>query len=135
MLTFILISDPSTAERLPEALLGSFPRVTRQPFIDLLGQTNDRLVAEEGNQWLGARRCDAIGEEYDDAEMDVIRPFFSKPSFVVVEGRGLGLVNRMFLGVDDGLSFLVDNDHGLICPVAEIKRRVNEGRSWIYETS
>lgn len=133
MLTFILISNSSTAERLPQALLGNFPSVVRQPFVDLWGQSNDRLVAEEGTQWLAARRCDEIQSEYDEVELEIIRPAFPEPSFVVVEGRGLKLVNRMFLEVDDDLDFLIDNDHGLICPAAEIKRRISEGRSWIHD--
>lgn len=135
MLTFVLISDPSTAERLPQALLATFPNVERQPFVDIWGQPNERLVVEDGTQWLAARRCDEIQSEYDEIEMDIIRPAFPRPSFVVVEGRGLKLVNRAFLNVDDDLEFLIDNDHGLICPAAEIKRRIGEGRSWIYDAA
>jgi hypothetical protein len=133
MLTFVLISDFSTAERLPEALLANFTNVARQPFVDIWGQCNERLVTEQGSHWLAARRCDEIQSEYDEAEMEIIRPAYPEPSFVVVEGRGLKLANRMFLEVDDDLDFLIDNDHGLICPVAEIKRRISEGRSWFYD--
>jgi hypothetical protein len=133
MLTVVLISDLATAERLPEALTANFPKVSRKPFVDLAGQNNDRLVVEEGDQWLAIRRCDEIGAEYDELEMEAILSRFPAPCFVVVEGRGLGLVNRMFKHVDCALDFLVDNDSGLICPAPEIRLRIEEGLSWIYE--
>jgi hypothetical protein len=135
MLTLVLISTPDVAQQLPEALLANFPNVTRQPFVDLAGRQTDRLLAEDGDRWLAARRCDALRDEYDELEMDIILPSFPDPSFVVVEGRGFKLLNQMFLAADDALDVLVDNDHGLICPVAEVKRRIMDGRIWIYEAS
>jgi hypothetical protein len=135
MLTLVLISTPAVAQRLPESLLANFPNVTRQPFVDLAGGQNDRLLAEDGDHWLAARRCDALRDEYDELEMDFILTLFPDPSFVVVEGRGLKLLNRMLLAVDDAIDILVDNDHGLICPVSEIKRRILDARIWIYESS
>jgi hypothetical protein len=133
MLTLVLISDLATAERLPQALTTNFAKVSRRPLVDLTGQTIDRLVVEEEEQWLAIRRCDEIRDEYDEFETDVIRSHFTAPCFVVVEGRGLGLANRMFREVDGALNFLVDNDHGLLCPVEDIKRRIDEGKGWVYE--
>jgi hypothetical protein len=135
MLTLVLISTPAVAKKLPESLLENFPNVIRQPFVDLAGRQDERLLAEDGDHWLAARRCDALRDEYDELEMDIILPLFPDPSFVVVEGRGFKLLNQMFLAADDDLDVLVDNDHGLICPVAEIKRRIADGRIWIYEAS
>lgn len=135
MITLVLISTPAIALQLPENLLANFPSVTRQPFVDLAGRQNDRLLAEDGDHWIAARRCDALRDEYDELEMDIILSLFPDPSFVVVEGRGLKLLNQVFLAADDTLDVLVDNDHGLICPVAEIRRRITEGRIWIYEPS
>jgi hypothetical protein len=135
MLTLIFISTPDVAQRLPEALLANFPNVARQPFVDLTGREDERLLVEDGDHWLAARRCDALRNEYDELEMDLILPLFPDPSFVVVEGRGLKLLNQMFLAAEDSLDVLVDNDHGLICPIAEIKRRIADDRIWIYEPS
>lgn len=135
MLTIVLISDLATARRLPEALLTGFPNMRRQPFVDIAGQSEHRLLVEDGDHWLAARRCDPIGAEYDDGEMDAILSVFPEPCFVVVEGRGPALASQALLGVDGSLRFLVDNDHGLICPIGEIKRRIGAGRDWMYETS
>lgn len=98
---------------------------TYSPELWALQQGADRgvggqLMIERPTGWLSVLREDEVLEEYDDGERKVISTFLTDPISYLIEWRGSVLLEELFRSIPLG-NALVDNDHGLLVPLREVK--------------
>jgi len=100
-------------------------------------QAPDRLVVEGGWGWFALNRENAIEEEFDKSELEALRERIQVPtlSFAQLEFSNprAGGIAVLGLPIDDKI--IIDNDHGLISPIEEVKKRIRQGEDWFSATS
>jgi hypothetical protein len=129
MFTYILVaslsSRPSTFS-LIKGMGNAHAEAGDRYAVHAPGGMNDGWMAVE---YLGAQ---VIG--YDEDELADIKRLISDPCFFLVEGRD-GAVNysdNFIMQIDGSLGLLVDNDHGVIDSLADIKEKIANGIQWKY---
>jgi hypothetical protein len=93
-------------------------------------QSDERLVIEGEWGWFAFNRDKVLEEEFDEAELDELRRQVDAPSFAQLEYSNSRAADIAILGLPVNGTTLIDNDHGLIAPVGEIRRRIQEGAGW-----
>jgi len=130
MFTFILICESSTAPSSAGIFLDPIGRPRKEP--------GDRFVLEEiggmKNGWAAVVRVDAVASEYEEDDMLKIKGIFRNPAFFIFEGRDVltRFSDRCLFAINDSLSALIDNDHGLIERVSVFKKLAANGKDWLH---
>jgi hypothetical protein len=92
--------------------------------------SSQRLVIEGDCGWFAFNLGEPPLADFDEAELARITAKITRPCFAQLEysnGTAANFAITLFPG---GGSTLVDNDHGLIAPIEEIRKRIDEGSEW-----
>ena len=133
MFTFLIISD---FDRIAENVYQVFTEIGTPRY-----ETNGRLLIEsstgmEGG-WIAFQPIENIQDDYEMDELAAIKGRIRNPSFFLIEGRdGEDKFSTAFIRkfCPPG-RVLIDNDHGVIADLVEIKERIESGTNWLYLSS
>lgn len=112
------------------ALLDAY-RVTGH--VDL--QSAHRLVVEGSWGWFAFNRDNTLEDEFDESELKKLKNFMQSLSFVQLEFSDSRAADIAALRLPIEGTVMIDNDHGLVAPIEEIRRRIQEGNNWISANS
>lgn len=87
------------------------------------------FVLELGGEYLSLTRHPDAQLEYDDPERRALLAIVQSPRSYVIGWSGLSLLRRFIANIPVNCMAAVDNDHGLICRIADVRTRNVE--SWI----
>jgi ABC-type lipopolysaccharide export system ATPase subunit len=73
--------------------------------------------------------------QFEPEESEFIRAVTTSPCFVLLEFTSEQVANLAIVDMKPQGQVLVDNDHGLLCTLDEIRRRVRLHESWCMATS
>lgn len=91
-------------------------------------QSSERVVVEGEWGWFGIEIEERLAEEFCESELLLVREMVASPVFSSLEYSSSKAAD---LAVERLPSPLwVDNDHGMICPIEEIKMRIQQGLEW-----
>jgi hypothetical protein len=93
-------------------------------------QSDHRLVVEGDWGWFALDVDQSLRNDFDDTELAKVRQLIREPIFGELsysDNRVVDLSIKLLPLADD---VLVDNDHGVVLPVGEIRRRIKSGREW-----
>jgi hypothetical protein len=125
MKSVILISDrPIDLDAFGEAFR-AYGRVHRDP------QSKSRIVIqlnEEG--WFDVECDQSIHNEFDDEELVKLSQLIQAPVFAGISYSDDHVADVIIKLLPLAPDTLVDNDHGLVLPVEEIRKRIQSGRKW-----
>ncbi len=80
-----------------------------------------QVMIENPNGWLSVLRNDHVLHEYDEEERIVISRVLARPALFVVEWKGKYLVESLLQATPPRFGALVDNDHGVLVPIQEVR--------------
>jgi hypothetical protein len=133
MFTFLIISD---ADSISASAYQAFSAIGNPE-----ENTRGRLVVESANGmkdgWIAFQPIENIQYDYETEELEEIKTLISNPSFYLIEGRN-GVVNfsNVFIqNFSPSGKVLIDNDHGMIADLAEVKGKIQSGEDWLYLSS
>jgi len=129
MFTFILISNA-----------GNIFSTVHQTFSEIGSPKNEaggRIFVETSNGmkdgWIAFQPIENIQYDYESKEIEYINNLIKNPSYYLIEGRN-GNINtsNIFIKKISPLGeTLIDNDHGMIVDLAEVKRHVESEKDWL----
>lgn len=92
-------------------------------------QSASRLVVAGDWGWFAFDADQKVGSEFEEADIEKFRAAIATPFFLLLEYSTTDAAERAIssLPSDD---FLIDNDHGLVLPVAEVRRRIQSRENW-----
>lgn len=97
-------------------------------------EDDGRLILENKNDWIAINEVPYLLNDYDEKELEFIRSQgFVKPVFLLVEGKGEDFVNYFVTNINNSLNLLIDNDHGVVRSIKEIKSLIETGYNWIIK--
>lgn len=79
-----------------------------------------QVMIERDAEWLSIARDDRVLDEFDDEERSRLAALVSEPTTHLVEWKGNALVEMFLRSIPPGTRAAIDNDHGLLVPVAEV---------------
>lgn len=88
-----------------------------------------QATIELGQEWISALRYDDVIHDYDDIELIALESMIQGYQSYLIEWKGAELVQRLIHAIPEGSQIIIDNDHGVICPVDWIKLLPLE--SWV----
>lgn len=88
-----------------------------------------QIMIEGQSCWLSILRDDQILDEYDADERSKLSALLIEPVPFLLEWKGSDLVEALLRAVPSDCDAVVDNDHGLLVPIQEI--RVLPLGSWV----
>lgn len=94
-------------------------------------QTSLRLVIEGNWGWFAFNLETNLEDEINDAELTTFRHFINNPSYIQLEFSSVCAVNVAISKFTPRGLILVDNDHGMICSLEEVKRRIESYEDWL----
>lgn len=80
-----------------------------------------RVVIEESNAWLIVDRYNQFVGDYDEDEKQYVSNLLKNPIGYIIEWKGESLLEKFITNVPSESKAVIDNDHGLICLVEDIK--------------
>jgi hypothetical protein len=93
-------------------------------------QSDRRLVVEGDWGWF-ALDCDqSLRADFDDEELAMLGRLIREPIFGQLSYRPNHAADMAIKLLPLGDSVLVDNDHGLVLPVGEVRQRIQSGCEW-----
>lgn len=90
---------------------------------------NDQVMLERANEWLSVLRYENIIHDYDDLELEALSTLLMQPTPFLIEWRGSCLVKGLLQSIPSDCEAVVDNDHGLIVSIADVRDLPFE--SWV----
>jgi len=133
MFSFIVISDlDNIFDRVFQAFsqIGSPRR-----------EAGGRLIVEssEGMKdgWIAFQPIESIQYDYEVDELKKIKHTISNPSFYLIEGRNgvVNFSNNFIQKLNPSGIILIDNDHGVIADLLEVKEKIKSGKDWLHLSS
>lgn len=101
---------------------------TTQGRVDM--PSKKRLVVEGAWGWFAMNLGEPPLEDFDESELAQVKTKIARPCFAQLEySTGPAADAAITLLPSNGFT-LIDNDHGLIAPLEEIRRRISEGSAW-----
>jgi len=86
-------------------------------------------VIENDVAWLSVSKTVDEFKDYDEFEKETVLSLISNPEAYLIEWRGKDLIKQFVDEFPSGTDAVVDNDHGLICSIGEVKGLPIE--SWV----
>ena len=89
-----------------------------------------RFVVEGEWGWFAVEQDQRINESFDGSQARRLRALVGEPNFALLEyinDRAAELAIDL-LSLDDDI--FIDNDHGLVASLGEIRRRIRAGENW-----
>ena len=81
-----------------------------------------RFVAERSNSWISLSRYDEVFCDYDHSEEQAVKSLIAVPTGYLVEWKGAELLELLIKDFPTNQCAVVDNDHGLVCKLIDIKK-------------
>jgi hypothetical protein len=94
-------------------------------------QTDERMVITCRNGYFIFNIDPHAIEEFDASELEIIHASIRSPRFVHLEFTDENTVELALSELRPQGLVLVDNDHGLISSLIEIKRRIETNENWL----
>lgn len=130
MFSFIVISD---VDRLYASVFQAFCAIGTPEEVQN-GRLQVEVESEMKNGWIAFQPIDNVGFDYEVDEIKEIRKIIADPYFYLIEGRN-GVVNVCDLFINEFCpsgEVLIDNDHGMIVGLEEVKEKARLGEDWIH---
>jgi len=133
MFTFLIISD---FDRIADSAYQAFSEIGAPR-----RESDKRFVVESPNGmeggWIAFQPIDNAQYDYEMDELKEIKSRIKNPSFFLVEGRdGEKKFSTIFIQkFSPPDKVLIDNDHGLIADLMEIKKKTESGADWLHLSS
>ena len=130
MFSFIVISD---ADRLYASVYKVFCAVgTPEEVLDGRLQVESATGMKDG--WIAFQPIKDIQYDYEADELEEIKKKISDPSFYLIEGRNgvVNLCNKFIQEFNPSGKVLIDNDHGMITSLEEVKGKIKLGEDWLH---
>lgn len=130
MFSFIIISD---ADRLYASVYRAFCAVgTPEEVLAERLQVESATGMKDG--WIAFQPIKDIQYDYEDDELEKIKKKILDPSFYLIEGRNgvVNLSNKFIQEFNPSGKVLIDNDHGMITGLEEVKRKIILGEDWLH---
>ncbi|WP_020558926.1 hypothetical protein [Thiofilum flexile] len=80
-----------------------------------------RFVIETSNGWLSIYQPNDIWRDYDEDELLVVKSLILEPIPYLIEWRDNSLLQEFIDNFPTDSHAVIDNDHGLICKISDIK--------------
>jgi len=93
-------------------------------------QSPERLVVKGSWGWFAFNREPNLEEEYDEFELEKLKQKMSRATFVQLEFSDSRAANIAVLLLPDNDKIMIDNDHGLIAPIGDVQRRIQNAEDW-----
>lgn len=130
MFSFVIISNnPDIADFIKDSFLS---------IGELYFESDDRIVVRDKNDdWIAFQPILDPSDDYELDELEAIREKIHNPKFYLMEGRvsEFKIENRFFAALKIFDNTIVDNDHGAILNLQEIKDRIELGMEWLKSRS
>lgn len=104
-------------------------------------ESEGRLIVESSagmkDGWIAFQPIENIQYDYEIDELEKIKNQIKNPSFYLIEGRN-GIVdfsNKFIQKFNPLGNVLIDNDHGMIVELVEIKRKIELKEDWLRSSS
>ena len=123
MMSVILISDSAFDFEGLAVLYSSLGRVVA------FGNGGFRVYGVWG--WFSFEEDEYVEGEYEPAELARVRDTFQQPFFAMLQHSTDEAVVIALSNLVVNQSILVDNDHGLLLKLEEVKKRIWDGREWL----
>ena len=88
-----------------------------------------QFVVETSDSWLSVYKYDEVFDDYDESEEQLIRSVIQDPVPYLIEWRGDELLGKFIDNFPIDEEAVIDNDHGLICSISELKGK--SIRDWL----
>jgi hypothetical protein len=104
-------------------------------------ESEGRLIVESSagmkDGWIAFQPIENIQYDYEIDELEKIKNQINNPSFYLIEGRnGIVDFSNNFIQKFNPLgNVLIDNDHGMIVKLVEIKRKIELKEDWLCSSS
>ncbi len=104
-------------------------------------QMAGRFVVEDLNGmkdgWIAFQPIENTQYDYEIEELEEIKKKIANPSFYLIEGRNgtVNFSNRFIQEFNPSGNVLIDNDHGMIVGLMEVKKRIESGEDWLHLSS
>jgi hypothetical protein len=104
-------------------------------------ETGGRFIVENidgmKNGWIAFQPIEDVQFDYEMEEIEKIREIIENPSFYLIEGRNgeINFANHFIEKFNHPGKILIDNDHGLIADLNQIKRKIKLGKDWLHSSS
>lgn len=93
-------------------------------------QSAERLVVKGSWGWFAFNRENNLEEEFNEFELAAIRQQMRAVSFAQLEFSDSRAADIAVRGLTINDKIMIDNDHGLIAPIGEVHRRIQEAQDW-----
>ena len=92
-------------------------------FIAIGGQKQGgrRIMLEKSNSWLSIDKLSKPFCDYDELERETILSLIDNPTALLIEWRNDEILQDIFEKLSLDNNIVVDNDHGLICTLLDLK--------------
>lgn len=130
MFSFLIISGNSSIFYLVRSALSKIGQVSPE--------ADGRIVArDENGDWIAFQPILNISDDYEEGEMGAVLKMIENPSFYLIEGRWSEsrLENKLLIELNDCGSVAIDNDHGAILSLHDVKERIDSGVEWLRSSS
>lgn len=87
--------------------------------------------------WIAFEPMGSVEYDFEIDELDEINRRVENPLFYLIEGRNgvVSFSNRFIQEFDPLGKVLIDNDHGMIEDLIDVKRRIKSGEDWLHSSS
>jgi hypothetical protein len=92
--------------------------------------SESRIVIELDRGWFDVECDQSIRNEFGDAELAKLSQSIRNPVFAGMSYSSEHVADMAINILPLAPAVLVDNDHGLVLSVEEIRRRIQSGRGW-----
>lgn len=93
-------------------------------------QSPDRLVVEGDWGWFAIGIEEALQVQYSDEERERIASFFTNPCYAYIEYGSVSAVDMAINLMPVKDEMLIDNDHGMILPIEEVRSLIQSNVEW-----
>jgi hypothetical protein len=95
--------------------------------------SSEELVVESPSGWFSLALDENVLGELAPDEYRSIRQRIQAPAFWQLQFSTARMAEIVISRLPETPTILVDNDHGLVTTVSDIRKRISQGRPWISE--
>lgn len=82
-----------------------------------------QFIVETSDSWISIIRYDEVLDDYEEDEKELVRNLIRDPIPYLIEWRGDELLKQFVDKFPLNSGGVIDNDHGLICNISELKEK------------
>jgi len=133
MFNFLIISDTSDT---PSSVYRAFSSIGI-PRKEAEGRFIVESTGGMKDGWIAFQPIEDAQHDYETEELEAIRKTVKNPSFYLIEGRNgkVNFADEFIKKFTHSGKILIDNDHGLIADLVQVKKSIESGKNWLYSSS